>query len=51
LKEVWDDGTFSGSYQSFRNEIVDRMPSDQTPNFFRVGQVAPLFEQQTPFTI
>jgi hypothetical protein len=51
LKDVWNDGTFSGSYQSFRNEIVDRMPSDQTPNFFRVGQVAPLFEQQTPFTI
>jgi hypothetical protein len=51
LKEVWDDGSFSGAYPSFRNQIVDRMPSDQTPNFFRVGQVAPLFEQQTPFTI
>jgi hypothetical protein len=51
LKQVWDDGSFSGSYRSFRDEIVDRMPSDQTPNFFRVGVVAPFFEQQTPFTI
>jgi metacaspase-1 len=37
LKEVWSDGSFSGPYPAFRNEIVDRMPSDQTPNFFRVG--------------
>jgi len=51
LKEVWDDGSFSGSYRTFRNEIVDRMPSDQTPNYFRVGLFAPTFEQQTPFTI
>jgi metacaspase-1 len=51
LKDVWDEGSFSGAYQPFRNEIVDRMPSDQTPNFFRVGISAPLFEQQTPFTI
>ena len=51
LKEVWNDGTFSGPYQAFRNEIADRMPSDQTPNFFRVGLNAPLFEQQSPFTV
>jgi metacaspase-1 len=51
LKQVWDEGSFSGSYRSFREEIVERMPADQTPNYFRVGVVAPFFEQQTPFTI
>jgi hypothetical protein len=51
MKEVWDDGSFPGSYRTFHREIVDRMPSDQTPNYFRVGVIDPVFEQASPFTI
>jgi hypothetical protein len=51
LKDVWDDGKFPGSYRTFHREIVDKMPSDQTPNYFRVGVIDPVFEQESPFTI
>ncbi|HEX5936595.1 MAG TPA: caspase family protein [Actinomycetota bacterium] len=51
LKEVWDEGRFPGSYRTLHKEIVDRMPSDQTPNYYRLGTIDPVFEQQSPFTI
>ena len=51
LKEVWDDGKFPGSYRTLHKEIVDRMPSDQTPNYYRLGSIDTVFEQQSPFTI
>jgi len=30
---------------------VQRMPPDQSPNYYRVGPVNALFEGQKPFTI
>lgn len=51
LKEVWDEGKFPGSYRTLHKEIVERMPSDQTPNFFSVGVIDPVFELQSPFTV
>lgn len=51
LKEVWDSGGFPGGYRTFHKEIVDRMPSDQTPNYYRLGVIDPVFEHQSPFTI
>jgi metacaspase-1 len=51
LLRVWREGTFTGDYPKFYKEIRKRMPPDQTPNYFRTGQVNKQFEAQTPFTI
>ena len=51
LKEVWNGGSFSGSYAQFHSAIVARMPSDQTPNLFRSGVGNPAFDAEKPFTI
>jgi metacaspase-1 len=51
LKEVWDGGKYAGTYRMFWRQVVDKMPPDQTPGYFRVGVVDPTFEQQNPFTM
>lgn len=51
LKRVWNGGKFRGSYRPFRNRIVNRMPPDQTPNYFTVGAPNPQFEAQRPFSV
>jgi hypothetical protein len=51
MLRVWNGGKFKGRYRSFRKAIVDRMPPDQTPNYFRVGQLNAAFEKQSPFKI
>lgn len=51
LKEVWNNGFFSGNYAQFHSAIVEKMPSDQTPNLFRTGVANPVFDAQKPFTI
>ncbi len=48
---VWKNGVFKGNYKKFHKEILRRMPPDQTPNYFRAGQINKKFEAQTPFTI
>lgn len=51
LLQVWNEGKFKKGYRAFRRAIVNRMPPDQTPNYFRVGEINRTFERQTPFTI
>jgi len=51
LKEVWNNGAFSGSYAQFHSAIVARMPSDQTPNLFRTGVANSAFDAEKPFSI
>ncbi len=51
LMSVWKNGAFRGKYKKFHNAIVKRMPPDQTPNYFTVGQRNPGFERQKPFEI
>jgi len=51
LLQVWKQGLFDGPYEKFHREIVRRMPPDQTPNYFRAGQINPDFEGQQPFTV
>jgi metacaspase-1 len=48
---VWKNGAFKGGYKKFHKSIINRMPPDQTPNYFRAGRIDPKFEAQTPFTI
>ncbi len=51
LLQVWNEGKFKKGYRAFRRAIVNRMPPDQTPNYFRVGEINRAFERQKPFTI
>ena len=51
LLQVWKHGLFNGDYKKFHKDIVTRMPPNQTPNYFLVGQKDANFEAQKPFTI
>lgn len=51
LLQVWKEGEFKNRYRAFHRAISDRMPPDQTPNYFRVGELDTSFERQIPFTI
>jgi metacaspase-1 len=51
LLQVWNEGKFRNRYRAFHRAIGERMPPDQTPNFFRVGELNLSFERQIPFTI
>jgi hypothetical protein len=51
LKEVWNGGKFKKGYRTFRDQIVSRMPEDQTPNYYWAGARNAKFEAQVPFTI
>jgi hypothetical protein len=51
LLAVWKDGTFKGTYRKLHKDIVGRMPPDQTPNYYIVGQKDARFERQLPFTV
>lgn len=39
------------NYRQLRDQVVARMPSTQTPNYYFVGAANPAFEAQAPFTI
>jgi hypothetical protein len=51
LLKVWDEGAWKGSYPDFHEQIRSGMPSEQNPNYYRVGAANSDFEQQNPFTI
>ncbi|MBX3190081.1 MAG: caspase family protein [Labilithrix sp.] len=51
LLRVWNNRAFAGSYVDFYRSIVRKMPADQTPNLFRVGQIDRAFESSRPFEI
>ena len=51
LLDVWNGGNFKRYYRGLHRAIVERMPPDQTPNLFFIGQPNPKFRRQKPFTI
>jgi hypothetical protein len=51
LLRVWRGGGFRGDYRDFHAAIVKRMPPEQTPNHFFVGQPSAEYDAQRPFTI
>jgi len=57
LKEIWDNGKFTGNYEEFfdkiKNEVValDFLPTIQTPNLFSVGTKSSDFDNGKPFEI
>jgi hypothetical protein len=53
LLDVWDHGVFQGDYADFHQAILNAIPDyyNQHPNYFTVGTLNPVFEDQRPFTI
>lgn len=51
LKQVWNDGAFTGNYKAFCDAIKTLMPAKQQPNYYPVGAKNAVFEGQTPFEI
>lgn len=51
LLQVWNEGRFEDSYRRFHTAIASRMPPDQTPNLFMIGERNPQFENEVPFTV
>lgn len=52
LLRVWNNGLYQeAGYRKFHRRILNTMPPDQTPNFYRVGPRSAAFEAQRPFTI
>jgi len=51
LLKVWDNGSFSGGYHHFRNEIAGFLPPTQSPKYTIVGHRERAFEHQKPFSI
>ena len=51
LLRIWNTGIFNGNYVSFHEQILAKMPSDQTPNYMTLGVDLPVFEAQKPFTV
>ena len=51
LLKVWNKGSFHGTYKSFCDEMKNKLPSNQIPNYFPIGVENLVFENQKPFTI
>ena len=51
LLEVWNAGTFEGTYSQLMRKILRLMPSDQTPNHYLIGKHNSVFNSENAFTI
>jgi hypothetical protein len=51
LKQVWDDGHFSGNYASFFGRVYDLMYVFQPPEHSLIGVPDVGFDQQRPFQV
>lgn len=51
FKSVWDEGKFTGSLRRLRSQVVQIMPSTQTPNYYFVGEPNRIFEKAQAFAI
>ncbi len=51
LKAIWNEGRFSGTYETFHQLIQDELPDQQSPNLLLFGKSNPFFKHQIPFTI
>ncbi|MDQ4069399.1 MAG: caspase family protein [Actinomycetota bacterium] len=51
LKGEWANGAFRGPLMKLRDQIVQNMPPNQTPNYYLVGQPNRVFEKAQAFAI
>ncbi len=50
LLQIWNNGSFSGSYPSFHSQIRDRMNNpEQIPQYMKLGNVTAAFENAKPY--
>jgi metacaspase-1 len=49
LKKIWNAGSFTGTYSDFYDRICGLMPSDQSPNYMKLGVTNTVYEQEKPF--
>jgi metacaspase-1 len=48
---VWNEGEFKGGYKGFYDQIVEKMPQWQRPNWLTVGASGAGFSRRKPFKI
>lgn len=51
LLRVWNNGSYSGNYKSFHNQIKLQMPATQVPNYYLAGKENNEFENGKPFVL
>jgi len=51
LLRVWAGGRFNGNYLDFHRQVLDRMPPDQSPNHYFIGNWSAEYDKELPFTI
>jgi hypothetical protein len=51
LIEVWNQGSYRGTYRQFRNALAAKLPRRQSPNYFLFGSRNNRFVRQIPFTV
>jgi hypothetical protein len=51
LRDVWNEGQFTGGHKAFHREILRKMPPNQTPGLFEPGRTNNRFLRQRPFTV
>ena len=51
LLRIYGSGNYSRDYASFHKAILQRMPPDQSPNYYRTGAPNEAFELMKPFEI
>ena len=50
LKAIWNNGAFTGTYKSLRDEVRALMPRDQKPRYSLEGSANPTLERERPFS-
>ena len=50
LLEVWNNGEFTGDYRELWKQVQAKMPQDQSPNFFTLGDTTE-FASEQPLTV
>ncbi len=49
--EVWNNGQVGPGYYQFWKEVAQRMPPEQSPNYYKLGIDNPVFESEKPFSL
>jgi peptidoglycan hydrolase-like protein with peptidoglycan-binding domain len=50
LRQVWSNGSFSGNWREFQQQIRSKLPATQQPNYTVEGQQNAAFESSRPFS-
>lgn len=51
MLDVWNNGAFSGNYETFYDEILNGLTHLQTPQHILIGKPNTAYDEQTPFQV